>query len=124
MTNEAKVPHSPLPWRSVYPLGSKQRCAAVMAGDHYVYLWVAESDAMLETIQMHQANADLIAATVNASDPERIARLEADRGACVEALRSIRSGVLLMVPEPQKSGFMEIIAPALARPESEPLEGE
>lgn len=68
--------HSPLPWRSVYPLGSKQRCAAVDAGDHYVYLYVAESDAVRETIRMHQANADLIVKAVN-----NYAALEAQVGA-------------------------------------------
>jgi hypothetical protein len=62
--------HSPLPWRSVYPLGSKQRCAAVEAGDHYVYLHVFQPDDTMETIHMHQANADLIVAAVNGSVPQ------------------------------------------------------
>lgn len=46
----------------------------------------------------------------------RIAKTEQDlsivterKNNLVEALTSIRSGVLLMIPEPQKSGFMEII---------------
>ena len=30
-----------------------------------------------------------------------------------EALQKVRSGVLLMVPEPQKSGFIEIVDAAL-----------
>lgn len=37
----------------------------------------------------------------------------AHTAALVQALRSVRSGVVLMVPEPQKSGFLKIIDAAL-----------
>ena len=61
-----KHAHSPLPWESVYPEGSKQRCAGVVSNDHYVYLSNFDGDYTRETITMQQANADLIAKVANA----------------------------------------------------------
>ena len=79
--------HSPLPWRSVYPLGSKQNCAAVDAGDHYVYLTTfREDDRAAGTVAMHQANADLIVAAVNA-----YASTEAMRKALEAAWHALKS---------------------------------
>lgn len=60
---------SPLPWRSVYPVGSTQRCAAVASDDHYVYLHVFADDDHKDTVEMHKANARLIIAAVNAFQP-------------------------------------------------------
>jgi adenosine/AMP kinase len=51
-----------------YSIGSKQRCAAISAGDHYVMLYVAEGYAINETVQMHQANADFIVTACNSHD--------------------------------------------------------
>jgi hypothetical protein len=73
--------HSPFPWRSVYPLGSKQRCAAVSAADHYVYLHVFQPDDTREKIRMHQANADLIA--------ESAARLAASEQQCAAVWKAL-----------------------------------
>lgn len=40
---------------------------------------------------------------------------EAEVATLREALKRVRFGVMLMVPEPQKSGFLEIIDAALAQ---------
>lgn len=59
------VPHS-LPWRSVYPKGSKQNCAAVSAGDHYVYSSTfGDDDRAVGTVRMHQEYADFIVMAAN-----------------------------------------------------------
>lgn len=41
----------------------------------------------------------------------------------VEALISVKGGIVLMVPEPQKSGFVKIIDAALAPQSAEGTEG-
>lgn len=82
--------HSPLPWRSVYPEGSSQRCAAVASNDHYVTLFIAKGDDVPSTVAMHQANADLIVAAVNSYDASR-ARIE-ELEAAEEFLPELKDG--------------------------------
>ena len=66
--SEALKPET-LPWRSVYPAGSKENCAAVSAGDHYVYLNIfADDDRKAGTVAMHQEYAALIVTAVNSHD--------------------------------------------------------
>lgn len=83
-TKHTPTPES-LPWRSVYPAGSRQSCAGVSAGDHHVYMnTFGADDQAAGTVLMHQQYADYIVEAVN-----NYAALAASHKALVEALKEI-----------------------------------